>query len=132
MITRDQILQSEETAKLVNEFLKPPFVTTTWKEFVETKLNEGKFKTEDGVMVGTGGNVYAVEKTKFIITDLPVIYPKSLKDSWLYFSTPDARQTWIEENKPMLSKKEVVEAFNNWKVAITFEELISDLVKSKL
>ena len=48
-MNREDILRSEETAKLVNEFIgKSPIQPTyiTWQQFVEQKLNEGKFKTE--------------------------------------------------------------------------------------
>lgn len=145
MITREEILKSEETAKLVNEFIgKSPIQprNITWKEFVETKLNEGKFKTEDGVIVGDKTVMYGVYHHNFNVA--PNLTPSQIDKAntpCKWFSTPSARQTWIEDNKPLFNKNEfesMIEDILNYGLYSSSERIkyakkvISDLVKSKL
>ena len=139
MITREEILQSEETAKLVAEWVNTAFYNPQieWQQFVETKLNEGKFKTEDNVFVEIHSVIYGVNCRTWITqnatTDTIKFY---LPERYKWFSTEAARQTWIEDNEPCLSQSEVMEVyrkFNNnyYPRKVPFADIISDLVKSK-
>ena len=148
-MNREEILRSTDTAKLIAEFIRfahdqqLPHTTSVWKQFAEHKLNEGKFKTEDGVVVGNEEVVYGVDQKDYSTLNKRTNLVPLMIHEYLWFSSEYARQSWIEQNKPVLSYQDVSTLLVNHLASCgdteyltnfsnKFRELLSDLVKSKM
>jgi hypothetical protein len=126
---------NEELAKTVNDYLNAP----SEKSEQRTPL----FKTEDGVDVFDGDKYISVRKSDFTIydNDCAHAYTKTCFDwnDWAHFSTKEKADEFVLDNKPLLSRKDVVNLmiqsaplFQNKEGVYRLHENLSELVKSKL
>lgn len=85
------------------------------------------FTTEDGVEVRKGDITTAVNQYNEILKECKY---KGGRIDWKYFSTREAAEKYIEENKPKYSLKDVERAFGGY-MAITIESIIQNLKNLK-
>jgi len=77
--------------------------------------------TEDGAVIGENIPIYALltkgsweesETTSLHLYRRELIKERPLSDSWKYFKTKEARDNYIRINKPLFSRRDIVELFN--------------------
>lgn len=100
-------------------FTKPYFKTQ--QEALDYRDLQIKVVTEDGAVIGENIPIYSLltksnweefETTSLHLYRRELIKDKPLNDSWKYFKTKEAREIYIKNNKPLYSKKNIVELFN--------------------
>lgn len=109
------IIDKDETDGTVQEMTiaKIEGVIKRYNQLLSVPVQESNvlLVTEDGVTIYRGDRttlLYAYNTESGVageVTSYGVQFP--IRESWKHFSTPEARQEWIEYNKPCLSQKEV-------------------------
>ena len=111
------IIETDSSATLVIPGTNLRICPRNWPEHFEP-VKEPLFTTYDGVgifeMKGYVHEVYKTETPKCII--MLDCFPNNKSsyffsdDNYKYFSTKEAAEKWIDENKPVFSKKQIVDA----------------------
>jgi len=118
--TLDKVVETNDAnlIKLIgsNLYINPG----DWPEYFEP-VKEPLFTTYDGVkifeMKGYVHEVYKTETSKCIRLDC---FPNNKSsnfisdDNYKYFSTEEAAEKWIDENKPVFSKKQISEILDKF------------------
>jgi len=76
-----------------------------WPEYFE-EVKEKLFTTEDGVDIYKGDKCWAINKNGLDIPHFDC-YNGISYGELIYFSTKEAAEKYIDENKPMYSKKQI-------------------------
>jgi hypothetical protein len=98
------------------------------------KIREPLFVTEDGKeLFDKNDNVWPVKKSTFELIPEIDISSQLNTYSFVFFSTKEAAEKWIEENKPIYSKKRIRDTINTSIVSSANKGLIySDSLKEQL
>jgi hypothetical protein len=90
-------------------------IVKDWPEYFE-EVKEKIFTSEDGVDIYMGDVFFSLDKNNLNLRVLEhrnyskINKKQAYKLGYLYFSTKEAAEKYIDENKPMYSKKQVLNA----------------------
>lgn len=101
-----------------------------WPEFWQ-EVKEPLFITEDGLEIYECSTlIWFVDLYQYNIRSCEYRYAKDLTDKFKLFSTNEAAEKWIEENKPIFSKKQLREAIHKWyEYSETWQEYVNSMRK---
>lgn len=100
-------------------------IAENWPEFFE-EVKDKLFTTEDGLDIYKGDNCFAVNRTTYS-AQYGEYYGDS-PEALVYFANMPNAEKWIDENKPMYSKKQIKDALK--KISNYYSDsFIIDLMK---
>lgn len=109
---------------------------TDWQYLSELKHPTCLFTTEDGKDLFEGDNYLCVRKDSFYSTQGFISSVFKPNADYIYFSTKEAVDRYILQNKPCLSLKEIDDIIMKWDAAKFVSEgeyaMLENLIKSKL
>jgi len=93
------------------------------------------FTTEDGVDIFEGDTSVMLPKNKLSSSEITCSekYKGGQRNIYLYFSTKEAAEKYIDENKPKFSKKQIADVLNVWLASAGKNQMgLYDQIKGKL
>lgn len=102
-----------------------------WPEFWE-EIEEPLFVTEDGVKIFEGDVFWYIDESNQIILIGHAYAYHGKNRNYVYCSSKDFAEKWIEENKPVYSKKQILDALKLYNSGAVYWDNFYNEIKKEL